>query len=169
MLGSESSVRAFVVALPSAYVATLCWFGQPQPAVTTSDQSFLANDYPDHWPVVDCRDNTVVQHLLHSSRRKALPTPHFVRHRSRPVGLPFAGRSPVFAQGRMAATSQPLSTQAALDVLKLGGSAVDAAIAANAMVSLCESSGTGSPSHVNDVRMVPDARSVASLIVCLAW
>ena len=56
-------------------------------------------------------------------------------HRSRPVGLPFAGRSPVFAQGGMAATSQPLSTQAALDILKMGGSAVDAAIAANAMVS----------------------------------
>lgn len=57
---------------------------------------------------------------------------------TRPVGLPFAGRSPVMAQHGMAATSQPLSTQAALDILKLGGSAVDAAIAANAMEGVVE-------------------------------
>lgn len=44
----------------------------------------------------------------------------------------------MFAQGGMAATSQPLSTQVALDILKLGGSAVDAAIAANAMEGVVE-------------------------------
>ena len=43
------------------------------------------------------------------------------------------GRSPIFARHGMAATSQPLSTQVALDILKLGGNAIDAAIAANAM------------------------------------
>lgn len=57
---------------------------------------------------------------------------------TRPTGLPFAGRSPVLAQNGMAATSQPLSTQAALDILKLGGSAIDAAIAANAMEGVVE-------------------------------
>ncbi len=57
---------------------------------------------------------------------------------SRPTGLPFAGRSPVLAQRGMAASSQPLTTQAALDILKLGGNAVDAAIAANAMEGVVE-------------------------------
>lgn len=61
----------------------------------------------------------------------------------RPVGRPHASRSEVIATHGMAATSQPLATQVALDVLKAGGSAVDAAIAANATLGLMEPTGCG--------------------------
>jgi gamma-glutamyltranspeptidase/glutathione hydrolase len=56
---------------------------------------------------------------------------------------PFVTRSEVIARHGMAATSQPLATMVAVDVLKRGGSAVDAAIAANAMLSLMEPTGCG--------------------------
>jgi gamma-glutamyltranspeptidase / glutathione hydrolase len=61
----------------------------------------------------------------------------------RVTGLPWATRSEVYAQHGMAATSQPLATQIALDILKQGGSAVDAAIAANAALGVMEPTGNG--------------------------
>jgi gamma-glutamyltranspeptidase/glutathione hydrolase len=53
-------------------------------------------------------------------------------------GRPFATRSVVLAQHGMVCTSQPLATQVGVDILKAGGSAVDAAIAANAALGLME-------------------------------
>jgi len=61
----------------------------------------------------------------------------------RPTGEPFASRSEVIGSQGMAATSQPLATQIALDILKAGGTAVDAAIAANAALGLMEPTGCG--------------------------
>ncbi len=59
------------------------------------------------------------------------------------AGRDFATRSEVIAPQAMAATSHPLATQIALDVMKQGGSAMDAAIAANAALGLMEPTGNG--------------------------
>ncbi len=61
----------------------------------------------------------------------------------RVTGHDFATRSEVIASNGMAATSQPLATQVAIDILKKGGNAIDAAIAANAMLGLVEPTGSG--------------------------
>jgi len=53
-------------------------------------------------------------------------------------GKSFATRSEIISTHGLAATSQPLATQIAIDILKQGGSAVDAAIAANAALGLME-------------------------------
>ena len=61
----------------------------------------------------------------------------------RVTGKTHATRSEVIAANGMVATSQPLATQIGLQVLKDGGNAIDAAIAANAALGLMEPTGNG--------------------------
>src|SRR6187551_1217775 len=61
----------------------------------------------------------------------------------RVTGRAFATRSEVIAQHGMVCTSVPLVTQIGIDILKAGGSAVDAAIACNAALGLMEPTGSG--------------------------
>jgi gamma-glutamyltranspeptidase / glutathione hydrolase len=84
--------------------------------------------------------------LLHSASLLAcamILAPTFVHAQHRILGKSFVTRSEVLARHGMACTSQPLATQAALDVLRQGGSAIDAAIAANALLGLVEPTGNG--------------------------
>ena len=59
------------------------------------------------------------------------------------TGATFATRSEIIAQNGMVATSHPLATQIGIDILKKGGNAIDAAIAANAALGLMEPTGSG--------------------------
>ena len=76
----------------------------------------------------------------------ALPATQYfpdVHAGDRPVGASFATRSEVFGSNGAAATSHPLGTLVGIEILKKGGSAVDAAIAINAALGFLEPTANG--------------------------
>ncbi|MEL7371807.1 MAG: gamma-glutamyltransferase [Myxococcota bacterium] len=90
-----------------------------------------------------CAPSAAVNASASSAPKAAAPSDTAHGGGDRLTGSPFTGRSAVYGANGMAATAQPLATQVAIDVLKKGGSAVDAAVAANAALGLMEPVGCG--------------------------
>ena len=81
----------------------------------------------------------------------------------RPVGASFASRTAAYGLNGAAATAHPLATQAGIDILKKGGSAVDAAIAINACLGLMEPTSCGIGGDAYAMLWDPKAKKVVGL------
>jgi gamma-glutamyltranspeptidase/glutathione hydrolase len=77
------------------------------------------------------------------------------------AGAPFAGRSAVWGRNGAAATAHPIATLTAVDILRAGGSAMDAAIAANACLGFLEPTACGIGGDVFAMLWDPAAGEVA--------
>jgi gamma-glutamyltranspeptidase / glutathione hydrolase len=96
----------------------------------------------------------------------ALPATQYysdVEAGDRPIGASFATRSEVFGRNGAAASSHPLATLAGIEILKRGGSAVDAAIAINAALGFLEPTANGIGGDLYAMLWDPRARRVVGI------
>jgi gamma-glutamyltranspeptidase/glutathione hydrolase len=121
--------RTFLATLPLAAAGTIS--SAKGTANTTANQAAAASQSPALPGFQAAGDERFLRPDVHAG--------------DRPSGASFSSRSPALGCSGAAGTAHPLATQAAIEMLKRGGSAVDAAIAANAVLGFVEpvSSGLG--------------------------
>ena len=144
--------RTFIASLPAAaLIPTIAWAQSEKTfsgAASVQEQGGMAmpgrpaNGFP---PVWKSGEDRFVRPDVHAG--------------DRPVGASFASRTVAYGLNGAAATAHPLATQAGIDILKAGGSAVDAAIAMNACLGFLQptSSGIGGDAYA----MIWDPRQKA--------
>ena len=81
----------------------------------------------------------------------------------RPYGASFASRTAVYGLNGAAGTAHPLATQVGIDILKRGGSAVDAAIAINAALGFLEPTSCGIGGDAYAMLWDPKLRKVVGI------
>lgn len=81
----------------------------------------------------------------------------------RPFGASFASRTAAYGLSGAAGSAHPLATQAGIDILKRGGSAVDAAVAINACLGFLEPTSCGIGGDAYAMLWDPKARKVVGL------
>ncbi len=97
----------------------------------------------------------------------SLATPEFDAHAGMPgTGRATATRSVVYGRHGMVACAQPLAAQAGLEVLKAGGSAVDAAIAMNSCLGLMEPTANGIGGDLFAIVWDPKTKKLHGLNAC---
>ncbi len=124
--------RDFVAALPAAAAGTA--FVQ----VAAGGASAEAAPMPNETPTPSAQRPT--GYWPKGATRFVRPDVHAG---DRPVGASFASRSAVYGRRGAAGAAQPLATLAAIETLKAGGSAIDAAIAMNACLGFLEPTSSG--------------------------
>jgi len=114
--------RTFLATLPLA-AAGASGFSQP---VAAFAQSKAPQDLP---PFQAAGEDRFIRPDVHAG--------------DRPAGASFSSRSPALGCSGAAGTAHPIATQVAIEMLKRGGSAVDAAVAANACLGFLEPTSSG--------------------------
>ena len=118
--------RSFIAALPLAAAGSMSTLGATR--VLSQSETAMPNDLPKFQPA--------------GAEKFIRPDVHAG---DRPSGASFSSRSAAMGCSGAAGTAHPLATFVAIEMLKKGGSAIDAAIAANAVLGFVEpvSSGIG--------------------------